>query len=282
MLLVSVQIYCGRLDLLLNRESLHGLIVGRLGIYERESRIDFQTLSALMLGIGLNERIINPLFFQPSKQKVPPFVGGHGAGNPGFGRIPGKHLADTAICISVLACRLKEVDRPLMPHTLHMEGEQLTKGMRVGDLTILAALSLRYANRASFKIDFCHPNCHQFADPNPRIEERLNQDHMREVPAVPDRLIKTADFLLCRYLWQPDFAFGNQDLQFFSQRSENAFEIGIIRPFGPQILRQFSRFFLRWGPGGGHVCLCWLLVISARSIRPLRAPSHFSRSLPIP
>src|SRR5256884_8496209 len=28
--------------------------------------------------------------------------------------------------------------------------------------------------------------------------------------------------------------------------------------------------------------LCWLLVISARSIRPLSAPSHVSRRLPIP
>src|SRR5436305_9321188 len=32
----------------------------------------------------------------------------------------------------------------------------------------------------------------------------------------------------------------------------------------------------------GKAELCWLLVISARSIRPLSAPSHVSRRLPIP
>src|SRR5215472_4892937 len=32
----------------------------------------------------------------------------------------------------------------------------------------------------------------------------------------------------------------------------------------------------------GSPLLCWLLVISASSIRSLRAPSHVSRSLPIP
>jgi len=32
----------------------------------------------------------------------------------------------------------------------------------------------------------------------------------------------------------------------------------------------------------GGIWLCWLLVISARSIRPLSAPSHVSRRLPIP
>lgn len=63
--------------LLSNWEAFHSLIVGRLGVGERETRVDLQRLPCGMSRVGLDQGIINPLFFEPGEEKMPPLVRRH-------------------------------------------------------------------------------------------------------------------------------------------------------------------------------------------------------------
>ncbi len=49
---------------------------------------------------------------------------------------------------------------------------------------------LRNANLAALYIDLIEANRHQLAHANPSIEQRFDQDHIREVSAVPHGLVK--------------------------------------------------------------------------------------------
>ncbi|HEX6557592.1 MAG TPA: hypothetical protein VF026_32810 [Ktedonobacteraceae bacterium] len=94
--------------LLLNGEASHGLIVLLLRVGQRQFGIDLQRLPTLMARVRLDEGVIDALLFQPGEEKMPPFVRGHGTGNPSRLRIARQHFPDPAISVFVLAGRLEE------------------------------------------------------------------------------------------------------------------------------------------------------------------------------
>jgi len=65
---------------LLDRKPAQHLVVLLLSLRQRELGVDFKRLPALVPRIGLNERIVDPLLFQPGEEKMPPFVRGHWPG----------------------------------------------------------------------------------------------------------------------------------------------------------------------------------------------------------
>jgi hypothetical protein len=121
---------------------LHSLIVRRLGIGQRQSGVDLQRLACGMSRVGLDQRIINPFYFEPSEEEMSPFVRRYGARNTRLGRVSSQHFAHTSICVFVLAHRLEQVDGPFCPHLFHVEREQFTKGARKGYLAVLAPFPL--------------------------------------------------------------------------------------------------------------------------------------------
>src|ERR1700730_18138874 len=58
-------------QVLLDGKVRHRLVILLLGLCNRKPGVDFEGLSALMIGIGLDERIIDPLFFEPGEEKMP-------------------------------------------------------------------------------------------------------------------------------------------------------------------------------------------------------------------
>jgi hypothetical protein len=81
----------------LNGKSFHGLVVGSLGISKGQLGVDFQRLARGVSRVGLNEGLIDALFFEPGKEEVPPFMRRHRARNPSLGSVAGQHLAHPTI-----------------------------------------------------------------------------------------------------------------------------------------------------------------------------------------
>lgn len=63
-----------------------------------------------------------------------------------------------------------------------------------------------------------------------RVEEGFDQHHIRKVSAAPNCLVEAANVLFGGDLWESHFFAGNRNLQFLPQRTEDAFEIGIVGP----------------------------------------------------
>src|SRR5438874_9685857 len=104
-----------------------------------------------------------------------------------------------------------------------MHREQFTEGERKGHLAVLVPFPLRNADLAAFNIDLGEPNGDQFADSHPGIEQGFDQDHIREVAAVPHRLVEAAQLLLRWDLWQALRCSWNSGLQLLPQRPKDAF-----------------------------------------------------------
>jgi len=94
-----------------------------------------------------------------------------------------------------------------------MQRKELTKGQGKRHLTILAPFPLRDAYVAALHIHVVETDGDQLADPNPGIEERFDQDHIREVAAVPYHLIKAPQLLLGWNVRQTGRSFWHLDLE---------------------------------------------------------------------
>jgi aryl-alcohol dehydrogenase-like predicted oxidoreductase len=105
---------------LLDRKSLHCLVVGRLCISQRKLRVDLQRLARGMPGVRLYQRIINSLFLEPGKEEMPPLVGRRRTRNTSGACITRQHLAHAAIRILAFAYRFKQVIGPFGTHLFHM------------------------------------------------------------------------------------------------------------------------------------------------------------------
>ncbi len=77
-----------------------------------ESEVDLQRLARGVSRVGLDQGIIDALFFEPGEEEVPPFVRRHRARNARLGCVAGQHFAHAPIRVLVLAHGLEQVDGP--------------------------------------------------------------------------------------------------------------------------------------------------------------------------
>jgi hypothetical protein len=106
------------------------------------------------------------------------------------------------------------------------------KGQREGDDAVLAALATGDADAAGVEVDVVDADRDQLGDPDPGVEQRLDQHDVATAASLPDRPVVAADLFLGGHVGQCLRLPGNLDVELGAQRPEDGLEVGIVRSLG--------------------------------------------------
>src|SRR5450755_4853432 len=77
------------------------LVVGVLGVGERDPGVDLQRLTGGVAGVGLDEGVVDPLGLEPGEQEVAKSVGADRALDAGGGGVARQDLANPPVAVGL-------------------------------------------------------------------------------------------------------------------------------------------------------------------------------------
>ena len=107
--------------------------------------------------------------------------------------ITGKHLADSALAVRLLPARLEQEHRAGAALGLHVQGEGFLECGREWHDAVLAALALGDPDAAGVEVDVGDADPDELGDPDPGVEQGLDEHDVVGPASFPDGVIEGAD-----------------------------------------------------------------------------------------
>jgi hypothetical protein len=183
---------------LLEGKFSHRLVIVLLSFCNREPGVTRKLLPALESGIGLNERIIDSLLFEPGEEKMPPFVWGHRTSNPRSGAIVGQHLAYSPVTVLAAARGLEDIRRGSFMHLHQMHAKQFPERERERNDAIFVAIAPVDPYLTPLQIDIAEAHIEQLTDSHSGIEQYFDEHHIRELVRFPNSFVEALDLILVK------------------------------------------------------------------------------------
>jgi len=115
-------------------------------------------------------------------------------------------------------------------HGVHVQGEGLGEGGRERDEAILAAFAEVDPDAVGVEVDVVQAQCDELGDPDPGVEQRLDQHDVAGAAGLPHRLVVAADLVLSGDVGQRFGLPGDLDVELGAQVPEDVFEVGVVGP----------------------------------------------------
>ena len=83
-----------------------------------------------------------------------------------------------------------------------VQGEGLAEGLRERHDAVLSALAVGDADAVGVEVDVVDADGDEFGDPDPGVEQGLDQHHVAAAAGLPDGLVVAADLVLAGHVGQ--------------------------------------------------------------------------------
>lgn len=126
-------------------------------------------------------------------------------------------------------------------------GEGFLEGSRERDDAVFTALALGDPDAAGVEVDVGNPDPYQLVDPDPGVQQGLDQYDVAGPAGFPDGVVERADLGFGRHVGQLLGRAGDLDAQFLAQVPEQLLEVGVVGPLAAQVPGELAG--LCAGPG---------------------------------